>query len=1089
MLFSQAMASDVTPITVTQWQLHGSSQWDTQCTRHGTNEPTLRIWRDANAADPQVISEDIQLPDTTNAWLIGGWLKMQEMIYRDPSFNVALFAQWLDAQQKPVGHEQLMFSSFDVQRQNNLSTRSGSTIAFDWTYQQALLNRPHDAVAMRLSFRFNQGQAVAWLTDVTLRHAEIIDQRLGKQNVSLDQQPELRLRNGSFPLDDNRAENLPLFTPEEALSMTVMPLNGPWDAVQFKLRDSDGGLLWVTDLPAGKQPLMVQVPITFTQQAVGQCLTFSAQYKGKTANSQITTVNVGIMPQRLALHHNAQLASPFGMVTSISSTQPRDMAMLKRIGIQWVRHRGIRWRQDSPEKQQDILHSQYVDEMLTLQDAGFLPLIQTFATSAPKWVHEPGMVHRGKKPSIKPDAFADWITQLGDELPMFTHIKLLNERDRDSRPDYLKHYAHLMQAGYSALKKQRPDCTISVEGGFTPEISQILLDAGLYEHADVIDHHLYGDVQLVLELQERLKRMYAAGYHQPVIASEFGVVPGDGSPNVTSRQIANGLIQNASTWLAIGGKQFFWFIWGTLGPESFDRQFENLYMVDRHGSQPQLPLFAYALLSEQLEGARPLLGPQFDKNLRQMVFKRNDGKRVDVVWAEGPYAAAQCISTQPLTVIQSTGKRYKLTPASDGMLIQVDQNPVLIVSSGDTQVTATMPMMVNDHANTLIEAGGLLDVPSIKQPQQNISITPLLPIGWQRQPQLPNKQWRIHPASQTPLGSYTMAWQLTDAQQNVRALVFDKLQLIPALSAQVMGDAASNGKSITVQLQNLSANDWSGKVRLICPPDQGMIPQSKTWSLTVPGHGDVNLPWTLPTAIAEDWQNDPHFTVQMMDTSGQVNETDARCSFHVVYKAKQGITIDGDLQDWDGVPRMPLMRNTYQSFSEVLTDIPQDDQDLSATAMLQHGKNWIAFAVEVRDDLHLNDKPANQIWAADSVEFTLGIRPDNQPQVPDDYYKIAMALTDKGPVAYGFRSPAGRPWAQGALKAGKFAVRRTEDGRTIYELIIGYGPLRLHHTDGISFALSVNESDHMGKREGILRLFDGVSKTQDASRHGWFSQE
>lgn len=1085
MLFSQAWASDTNPINVTQWQMHGTCQSDAQTTRHGADHPTLRIWRDANGDDPQVTSQIIDLPNHEDAWIIAGWLKMQQMIYRDPSFNVALFVQWLDVQHNPTGHEQLAFSSFDVQRQHNLSTRSGATIAFNWTYQQAILTRPDQARALQLSFRFNQGQALAWLTDVTLRPAGVMDQALGQHNAAVQQMPQLRLRDGSCHLDDPNIENMPIFTPYEPMSFTVSPLLGDWKKLAVLLHDADGGLLWSAKFPADDMPVYVLIPQKFTQKNIGQCLTFTAQYQNETSHSQTATLNTGILPPR-PINKELQKYATFGMVTSITSTQPRDMAMMKRIGIQWVRHRGVRWRQDSPDQPQDILHSQYVNEMLTLRQAGFIPLIQTFATSAPQWVREPGMVHRGKKPSVNPDAFAKWIAQLGRELPMFTHIKLLNERDRDSRPEYLKHYAQLMQAGYTALKKVRPDSTLSIEGGFTPQITQTLLDAGLYKHADVIDHHLYGNTQLVLDLQQRLKLMRDAGYKQPVIASEFGVVPGSGSPNITSRQIANGMMQNVATWLSIGGRQFYWFIWGTLGTDAFDRQFDNLYMVQRHGSQPQIPFFTYSLLSEHLSDARPIKGPRFEKNVRQMSFK---GKhRVDIVWAERGRAAVLC-EGMGIGVYTATGKCVSFRPVSEGARIELTEEPLLIVSAVGSSITPIDSLFKNLPGQSLIPDGGILQLPNISIDAKNDVVYPWFPTGWQASSVKRNNQWQVTPAADTPLGNYQFFWQINreKGRGGIVCLIMDQVKLAPSLASRVIADTTSQGSRVNVVLQNKSQTDWQGSVRVIAPPDDGLIPQTQSSNVTVPAGKKVQLPWALQRPLSVNYKKDPIFTIQTRDHAGQLSSTTSRTTFHTIPKAKRGISIDGELQDWDDVPAISLTRANYTPFTHHTDDLPTDDADLSAKVKLQHGRNWIAVAVEVRDDIHLNDKPANQIWAADCVEFTLGIRPDNRAQVAEDYYKIAMALTDHGLVAYGFRSPAGRPWAHGKLKAGKFAARRTDDGRTIYELIIGYGPLRLHDTDGISFALSVNESDHPGKREGTLMLFDGVSRTEDASAHGWFT--
>lgn len=1074
-------------VRVDAWTSQGPAEHDDQTVRQATGgQPSLRIERRAGEGEPQFVSDVIELPGNPEYWIVAGWLKLKDLYFQDPSFQAGVSYQWIDAQGRPINTgEPSAFNSYDIQRAHGLSTRSGSTVSFDWAYAQQLLQRPANAVGLRLTFSFDQGDGAAWLTDVTVRPATALDVVASEQSTQRSAAPKLRLRDGRFPLEKDSADNLPLFTPDEPIQVTASAPGGRWSDVEAWLTDADGGVLWTSDvLPVLGRDVAITVPPAATADAVGECLTMHVRFVGEAVRSEVQTLDVGILPQRQPLDEAAQKASPFGLIGSISSPRPRSIAMMHRAGVQWIRYRGVRWRQDDPEQPQDIEHARYANNMQQLKDAGFKQLIQTFATAAPSWARDQQYYHRGKKVHIKSQAYAEWIAHVGQAMPGYDNFKLLNERDRDPDEAYLAKYAELMKAGYESLKEARPDATISVEGGFTPQIVQRLLDLGLYDHMDVVDHHLYGDYPLVLGLQKRLQLMRDAGYDKPVIASEFGVVPGSGSPTVGRREIARGMVRNTACWLAVGGKQFYPFLWGTLGPR-IDQVFTNLYFVCEPGEQPTPLFFVYANLSRLLEGAEPIGGPALEDGLYRMSFARGD-KRIDIVWARTHRAGARWQTNEPIQVIEALGRRTTLQPAADGLAIELGQSPVMVVSSRQTVVHSANPMIENRRL-VVAKRGGVVAAPTVEDAMVKL----LPPRGWQTAKASDvDGCWHVQPAEATPTGSYTWRWCVGD-EQNVQALVFETVQLVPNLSAEVVAQPGSDPQKVVVKLANRGTAPWSGQVHTLTPPAGRLFPTAARWQVDIPAESTQQLTWELDRPIPEDWQSDPVFSTRLFSSATGLAEIDSRTTFRTVPHVSQSVKADGHLDDWVDTKWMPLPASRFHQLSggRVHDLSPKDDTDLSARAALAYGGHWLALAVDVQDDIHWNALDPASIWAGDAIEFTLGIRERGRQELPEEYFKIAVALSKGEPVAYGFLAPAGRVWAQGEVTHTDYAVRRTDEGHTIYEVVLYFGPLRLKREDDITFALAVDEADQPGVREGFLPLFDGVANDQGVKPQGWFTFE
>lgn len=231
------------------------------------------------------------------------------------------------------------------------------------------------------------------------------------------------------------------------------------------------------------------------------------------------------------------------------------------------------------------------DNWRDIKAAGMEPLIQIHLSGCAAWAGIDGLYHNGQqdKQAVRPEVVADFAAHVVRELPEHTYFKLGNEMDRDGSAAWMDAYAAMMIAGYDAMKAERPDIVVAVEGGIGQNEVQACLDRGVYDHADIIDHHVYGGGPLYNSgdgryLPRKLQMMHDAGYHQPVIASEFGVGPGGvGTEGLTKQEVADLLTERATRLLDIGFSTFYYFPF-TAGVRN-DALWNEAYMVEADGTR------------------------------------------------------------------------------------------------------------------------------------------------------------------------------------------------------------------------------------------------------------------------------------------------------------------------------------------------------------------------------------------------------------------------------------------------------------------------------------------------------------------------
>jgi hypothetical protein len=196
----------------------------------------------------------------------------------------------------------------------------------------------------------------------------------------------------------------------------------------------------------------------------------------------------------------------------------------------------------------------------------------------------------------------------------------------------------------------------------------------------------------------------------------------------------------------------------------------------------------------------------------------------------------------------------------------------------------------------------------------------------------------------------------------------------------------------------------------------------------------------------------------------------------VVPRAPGRITIDGDLEDWEGVPARTLSPVAGGRSRQVA-----GDADCSAWCQLAWDERCLYFACRVRDDTFQQHRIGADIWREDSVQVAFDPL-HNAAESPHGYgaddYEYGFALTPEGPQVWRWYA-AGRR-RTGRVRSVRLAIERMGD-ETIYEAAIPWRelapmPRRAGHRFGV--AVQVNDEDGMGR--AVVEWGGGISGPKSA---------
>ncbi len=214
-------------------------------------------------------------------------------------------------------------------------------------------------------------------------------------------------------------------------------------------------------------------------------------------------------------------------------------------------------------------------------------------------------------------------------------------------------------------------------------------------------------------------------------------------------------------------------------------------------------------------------------------------------------------------------------------------------------------------------------------------------------------------------------------------------------------------------------------------------------------------------------------------------------------KAPGNITVDGKLDDWRGIPAIPVSRR-IRGKKMIMTGKFPDNNDFSAGYRVCWTRNKLYIAVEVKDNkLGYQKRMLRQGWKNDSLQlffdpFADGHDAEENSCGPDDW-EYGIFIKDKSPQldVYRYRTPDVQ-LTRGTLGAKPGTVaddvqgvfRKTGDGY-VYELAFSADslmPFQLRAGNTIGLGLLLNDSDDPAEQEPASRLTNTSRKGMPNNR-------
>ncbi|MBI5509089.1 MAG: hypothetical protein HY903_10070 [Deltaproteobacteria bacterium] len=189
-------------------------------------------------------------------------------------------------------------------------------------------------------------------------------------------------------------------------------------------------------------------------------------------------------------------------------------------------------------------------------------------------------------------------------------------------------------------------------------------------------------------------------------------------------------------------------------------------------------------------------------------------------------------------------------------------------------------------------------------------------------------------------------------------------------------------------------------------------------------------------------------------------------TYHVAAGAR-GVLVDGDLREFDGLPKIALGPQDYQQLAAACAGAA----DLSGDMRVLWTPAALYLGVQVTDDVHVNGSPDATLWEGDSLQ--LGFDADHDRTVAgydtDGDYELNVALTGSSRLV-----AQTKPQGHGAVGARAVIVRG--GSLTRYEIEIPAAdlvPATLAVGRELGFSWIVNDNDGAG-REGFEQWTAGI---------------
>ena len=168
-------------------------------------------------------------------------------------------------------------------------------------------------------------------------------------------------------------------------------------------------------------------------------------------------------------------------------------------------------------------------------------------------------------------------------------------------------------------------------------------------------------------------------------------------------------------------------------------------------------------------------------------------------------------------------------------------------------------------------------------------------------------------------------------------------------------------------------------------------------------------------------------------------------------------TIDGDLEEWEGVP------STTSAFRVFRSAGWDGSEDLTAVWHLAWDASHLYVAVEVEDNVHVQMEAGNQIFRGDSVELQIDTNPAaNAATVNPETFQIILSpgnFSGLPPSSFRFQGTDGGRLEDAPGHSIQVAARRMASGYQL-EAAIPWRDLDVAPAAGMELGLALNANDN-----------------------------
>jgi hypothetical protein len=182
--------------------------------------------------------------------------------------------------------------------------------------------------------------------------------------------------------------------------------------------------------------------------------------------------------------------------------------------------------------------------------------------------------------------------------------------------------------------------------------------------------------------------------------------------------------------------------------------------------------------------------------------------------------------------------------------------------------------------------------------------------------------------------------------------------------------------------------------------------------------------------------------------------------FSAVINSVEGITIDGNLDEWSGDTTFTLNDQDHLAY-KLSSNSWTGPEDLSGQVWTGWTAEGLYFGVKVVDDVHVQTVADLNLWHGDYVEFQFDTQLEkdrDKKSMNSDDYQIGVSVGDFASVA-----PYTYAWFNGSDPAGELKVQQAQSQTPDGYILEIFFPIELlkgiQLTQGAIFGMNVSLSD------------------------------